>query len=253
MHLHTDISGQGEPLVLIHGLFGSYENLGMIARQLADTFMIINVDLRNHGKSGHLPSMSYQEMARDVLDTLDTLGVEHCYLLGHSMGGKVAMQIALTAQERVKKLILADISPVETAPRHATILKALADLPIADLNDRREAEPILAQSVVEPAVRQFLLKNLLKVDGKLQWRFNLAALIANYSQVLAAPNADGQYLGPVLFIKGGDSDYIQPTHQPIILALFPQAKAKIIQGTGHWLHAEKPAAFAKIVRDFLLS
>lgn len=253
MHLHTDISGQGEPLVLIHGLFGSYENLGMIARQLADSFKIINVDLRNHGKSAHLPTMNYQEMAEDVLETLDALGIESAFVLGHSMGGKVAMQIALTAQHRVKKLILADISPVETAPRHVIILKALADLPIAALTDRREAEPILAQSVEEPAVRQFLLKNLMKVDGRLQWRFNLSALTANYSQILAAPSATGQYLGPVLFIKGGDSDYIQPSHQPIILAMFPQAKAKIIQGTGHWLHAEKPAAFAKIVRDFLLS
>jgi len=233
MHLHTDISGQGEPLVLIHGLFGSYENLGMIARQLADTFQIINVDLRNHGKSAHLPTMTYPEMAVDVLETLDTLGIDSAFILGHSMGGKVAMQI--------------------TAPRHLTILSALADLPILTLTDRREAEPILAQSVAEPAVRQFLLKNLLKVDGKLQWRFNLAALTDNYSQILAAPNGTGQYPGPVLFIKGGDSDYIQSAHQPIILAMFPQAKAKIIQGTGHWLHAEKPAAFAKIVRDFLLS
>lgn len=253
MHLHTDISGQGEPLVLIHGLFGSYENLGMIARQLADTFQIINVDLRNHGKSAHLPTMTYPEMAVDVLETLDTLGIDSAFILGHSMGGKVAMQIALEAPQRVKKLILADISPVATAPRHLTILSALADLPILTLTDRREAEPILAQSVAEPAVRQFLLKNLLKVDGKLQWRFNLAALTDNYSQILAAPNGTGQYPGPVLFIKGGDSDYIQSAHQPIILAMFPQAKAKIIQGTGHWLHAEKPAAFAKIVRDFLLS
>lgn len=253
MHLHTDISGQGEPLVLIHGLFGSYENLGMIARQLADTFQIINVDLRNHGKSAHLPTMNYREMAQDVLETLDGLGVAQAAFLGHSMGGKVAMQIALDAPHRVNKLVLADISPVVTSPRHQTILQALTDLPINSMHDRRDAEPILAQSVTEPAVRQFLLKNLLKVDGRLQWRFNLSALCENYAQILAAPSGSGCFTGPVLFIKGGDSDYILPAHQPIILAMFPQAKAKIIQGTGHWLHAEKPAAFAKIVRDFLLS
>lgn len=253
MHLHTDISGQGDPLVLIHGLFGSYENLGMIARQLADSFQIINVDLRNHGKSAHSASMNYPEMAQDVLETLDSLNISNAFFLGHSMGGKVAMQIALAAPSRVRKLILADISPVVTAPRHQTILQALIDLPIATLSDRREADPILAKTVVEPAVRQFLLKNLMKVDGVLQWRFNLSALLANYANILAAPTGDGPYLGPVLFVKGGDSDYIQAAHQPIIQAMFPQAKAKIIQGTGHWLHAEKPAAFAKIVRDFLLS
>lgn len=253
MHLYTDISGQGAPLVLIHGLFGSYENLGMIARQLADNFQIINVDLRNHGKSGHLSTMTYPQMAEDVLETLDKLDIRSANFLGHSMGGKVAMQIALTAPERVLKLVLADISPVVTAPRHQTILEALAALPIAELSDRREADPLLSNAVPELAVRQFLLKNLLKVDGQLQWRFNLTALMANYPDILSAPIGNGPYIGPVLFVKGGDSDYIQASHQPIIQALFPNAKAKIIQGTGHWLHAEKPAAFAKIVRDFLLS
>ena len=182
MHLHTDISGQGAPLVLIHGLFGSYENLGMIARQLAENFQIINVDLRNHGKSGHLPTMTYPQMAEDVLETLDKLGIGSANFLGHSMGGKVAMQIALTAPARVLKLVLADISPVVTAPRHQTILDALAALPIAELSDRREAEPLLSHAVPELAVRQFLLKNLLKVDGQLQWRFNLTALDGKLSR-----------------------------------------------------------------------
>lgn len=252
MLLHTDISGQGEPLVLIHGLFGSYENLGMIARQLVNDFTIINVDLRNHGKSAHAATMSYPEMAQDVAETLDALGINSASVLGHSMGGKVAMQLALTAPERVTKLVLADISPVETKPRHNAIFDALSQLPIATLSDRREAEQMLVHAIPELGLRQFLLKNLQKVDGQLQWRFNLSALIANYSQILAAPTGSAPYIGPVLFVKGGDSDYIQSSHQPIILQWFPHAKAKVIQGTGHWLHAEKPVAFAKIVRDFLL-
>lgn len=253
MILHTDITGQGEPLVLIHGLFGSYENLGVIARSLQDKFQIINLDLRNHGRSPHSDEMSYPLMAADVLETLDAQGLNQVSVLGHSMGGKVAMQLALMAPERVKKLILADISPVVNEPRHAGILQAMQQINLATLQDRREADQQLSATVTELGVRQFLLKNLVKEGNTFSWRLNLPALVANYPQILAAPQANGPYLGPVLFIKGGDSDYLLPSHQSTIQQLFPHAKAKVIQGTGHWLHAEKPAAFSKIVADFLLS
>ncbi len=253
MILHTDITGQGEPLVLIHGLFGSYENLGVIARALQDKFQIINLDLRNHGRSAHSDQMNYPLMAADVIETLDALGLVQVSVLGHSMGGKVAMQLALQQPERVKKLILADISPVVNEPRHLGILQALQQINLSTLKDRREADQQLSASVKELGVRQFLLKNLLKEADKFQWRLNLPALVANYPAILAAPQAKGPYTGPVLFIKGGDSDYLLPSHQGQIQQLFPQAKAKVIQGTGHWLHAEKPAAFSKIVADFLLS
>jgi len=123
---------------------------------------------------------------------------------------------------------------------------------LAELTDRRQAEQFLLEAVPELGVRQFLLKNLIKYEHQLRWRFNLQGLIENYQEILAAPSAQGTYRNPVLFIKGGNSDYILPEHQPIILSKFPNAKAKIIQGAGHWLHAEKPAAFTKIVRDFLL-
>lgn len=253
MILHTDITGQGEPLVLIHGLFGSYENLGVIARALQDKFQIINLDLRNHGRSAHSSEMSYALMANDVLETLDMLGLSQVSVLGHSMGGKVAMQLALQQPERVKKLILADISPVVNEPRHLGILQALQNINLSTLKDRREADQLLSVAVKELGVRQFLLKNLLKEEDKFLWRLNLPALVANYEAILAAPQAHGPYTGPVLFIKGGDSDYLLASHQSQIQQLFPNARAKVIQGTGHWLHAEKPAAFSKIVADFLLS
>ncbi len=253
MILHTDITGQGEPLVLIHGLFGSYENLGVIARSLQDKFQIINLDLRNHGRSPHSEQMNYPLMAADVLETLDAQGLNQVSVLGHSMGGKVAMQLALQAPERVKKLILADISPVVNEPRHAGILRAMQQIDLTTLQDRREADQQLSATVTELGVRQFLLKNLVKEGNTFSWRLNLPALVANYPEILAAPQAKEPYLGPVLFIKGGDSDYLQPSHQDAIQQLFPHAKAKVIQGTGHWLHAEKPAAFSKIVADFLLS
>ncbi len=253
MILHTDITGQGTPLLLIHGLFGSGENLGMIARLLADRFRVINVDLRNHGRSGHSDDMSYSLMAADLVETMDALGLENAAVLGHSMGGKAAMQLALSYPTRVSKLVLADISPVVSQARHLGILDALNSIDLTTLHDRKDADRQLQQGISDAGTRAFLLKSLQKTEHGFQWRFNLAALTAQYQQVLAAPQATSVYDGPVLFIKGGNSDYLLAEHQPLIQQLFPKARAKIIEGTGHWLHAEKPAAFAKITADFLLS
>ena len=253
MILHTEITGQGQAIVLIHGLFGSYENLGVIARALAGQWQVINLDMRNHGRSDWNDSMSYALMAEDIKDTLDHLGLEQVALLGHSMGGKVSMEFALRYPDRVSKLILADISPVQNRPRHLEILSALDAIDLDTLQSRQQADQQLALSINETGVRQFLLKSLYKEDNQFRWRFNLKALMANYLQLLEAPQSKGPYSGPTLFIKGADSDYLLPEHQPLITALFPQSKAKVIMGTGHWLHAEKPVAFAKIVTDFLLS
>ncbi len=255
MLLHTQLTGQsGQPaVVLIHGLFGSYENLGVIARSLSEQYQVVNVDVRNHGRSGHSADMSYRQMADDLAQTLDALELAKVALLGHSMGGKLAMAFALLHPERVTKLILADIAPVAYPPRHNSIFAGLEAVDLAQLTSRAEADKQLAEYISEAGVRQFLLKSLVKDNDSFYWRFNLAALKANYAALIGEPLVQGQYGGPVLFIKGGDSDYILPEHRPAIMQLFPQAQAKIIQGTGHWLHAEKPAAFTKLVQDFLLS
>lgn len=253
MILHTEITGQGQAIVLIHGLFGSYENLGVIARALAGQWQVVNLDMRNHGRSDWHDSMSYALMAEDVKDTLDHLGLDKVILLGHSMGGKIAMEFALRYPEHVDKLILADISPVQNRPRHHEILSALDGIDLNNLQSRQQADQQLALSINETGVRQFLLKSLYKEDEQFRWRFNIKALIANYPQLLEAPPSKGPYTGPTLFIKGAESDYLLPEHQSLIQQLFPNSKAKIIMGTGHWLHAEKPVAFAKIVTDFLLS
>jgi esterase len=253
MILHTDITGQGTPLLLIHGLFGSGENLGMIARLLADRFRVINIDLRNHGRSGHSDALSYPLMAADLIETMDALGLDTAAVLGHSMGGKAAMQLALSYPDRVSKLVLADISPVVSQARHLGILDALNRIDLATLTDRKDADRQLQSGIGDAGTRAFLLKSLQKTEDGFCWRFNLAALTTQYQQVLAAPQAAAPYYGPVLFIKGGNSDYLLPEHQQQIRALFPNARAKVIEGTGHWLHAEKPAAFAKITADFLLS
>jgi esterase len=257
MLLHTHISGlqdsSKEPVVLIHGLFGSYENLGVIERSLSEQYQVINVDVRNHGRSGHSADMNYQLMAEDLAQTLDSLNVKKAAILGHSMGGKLAMAYAVTYPERVTRLILADIAPVGYPPRHNSIFTGLNSVDLTQIENRTDADKQLAQHVKESGVRQFLLKSLIKEDDTFQWRFNLSALYDNYSALIGNPIDSGSYHGPVLFIKGGDSDYILPEHKATITKVFPAAQAKIIQGTGHWLHAEKPAAFTKLVKDFLLS
>jgi esterase len=257
MLLHTHISGlqdnSKEPVVLIHGLFGSYENLGVIERSLSEQYQVINVDVRNHGRSGHSADMNYQLMAEDLAQTLDSLSVKKAAILGHSMGGKLAMAYAVTYPERVTRLILADIAPVGYPPRHNSIFTGLNSVDLTQIENRTDADKQLAQHVKESGVRQFLLKSLIKEDDTFQWRFNLSALYDNYAALTGNPIDSGSYHGPVLFIKGGDSDYILPEHKATITKVFPAAQAKIIQGTGHWLHAEKPAAFTKLVKDFLLS
>ncbi|MCH8539030.1 MAG: alpha/beta fold hydrolase [Alkalimonas sp.] len=250
MKLHYEQRGSGPYLVLLHGLFGSQDNLAVIARAAEADFTVISMDLRNHGQSPHHDSMSYSQMAADVLSTLPA-DADQFFLLGHSMGGKVAMQLALDNPERVQALIVADIAPVLYDSRHDGIIKAMQSVAIESITQRSEADQQLARSIEEKGVRQFLLKNLQKNDNHFSWRCNLSAIADCYPQVLAAPDSTSSYDKAVLFIKGANSDYILTEHQQPIRQLFPKAQAKIIHGAGHWLHAEKPAAFTKLVLDFL--
>lgn len=253
MRLNYQLNGQGPLVVLIHGLFGSFENLGVIARALQDEFQVLNIDVRNHGRSPQSNDMSYPLLAADLAETLDSLALKPFALLGHSMGGKIAMQYALQNTIKPERLILADIAPVGYPPRHNSIFAGLNSLDLTTLSSRAEADQLLAAFIKEAGVRQFLLKSLDKTETGFRWRFNLDALSTHYQALIGAPVAEGVFDGSTLFIKGGNSDYILAEHRPTILAHFPAAQAKVIEGTGHWLHAEKPAAFNKIVRDFLLS
>ncbi|KKO46737.1 acyl-CoA esterase [Arsukibacterium ikkense] len=253
MFLHTHSTGCGQPLVLLHGLFGSYENLAGIARALADQWQIISIDLPNHGQSPHSDTMDYHSMVADLHSTLDKLGIAQCALLGHSMGGKLAMAFALAYPAKVSALIVADIAPVSYSRRHQQVFAGLNAVTLNAITSRGDADKQMAEHIAEPGVRQFLLKSLEKTEHGFRWKFNLEVLAQCYDELVSAPAADGVYPGPVLFIKGADSDYILPEHRPQIMRYFPAAQAKIINGAGHWLHAEKPAAFVKLVRDFLLS
>ncbi|MDX1491512.1 MAG: alpha/beta fold hydrolase [Pseudohongiellaceae bacterium] len=246
-------SEQGEPLILMHGLFGSYGNLGWQARELAKQFAVVSLDLRNHGGSPHSDQMDYPSMAADVIEYMDDKGLDACHLLGHSMGGKVAMQIALLAPQRVLSLIVADIAPVTyQKSEHEEIFRGLNALDLASLSSRKDAD--LALEAYEPneMVRQFLLTNLVKDKTTgFAWRINLHALEANYDALRAKPVGDTPFVGRVLFIKGADSAYIKEEYRDEILALFPNASVKVIMQTGHWLHAEKPQTFFRIANDFL--
>jgi len=261
VELNHRITGEGKPLILLHGLFGSLENLGGIARRLQDEWQIHALDERNHGSSPHTDTMDYPSMAEDVLAYMDAQGLDKASLLGHSMGGKVAMQVALMAPERVDKVIVADIAPVSYKPRHDAILEGLRSLDLTAVRSRQDADKLLAEFVETPGVRQFLLKNLERVPSEEQttdvpmfrWRLNLPVIDDCYENLAKAPEGDGPFNGPVLFLKGAESAYIQEKHRDQIMRLFPSAELRIIQDTGHWLHAEKADTFAALCRRFLES
>lgn len=244
--------GQGPAVVLIHGLFGSLDNLGLLARPLGEQYRVISLDLRNHGASFHSDEMSYPQQAADVLALLDHLALDKAALIGHSMGGKVAMQVAKLAPHRVSQLVVADMAPVAYPhARHQNVFAGLNATLTRAPQSRSEAEAILAEHIEIAGVRQFLLKSFAKTETGWGWRFNVPALERNYANIMGWPDADARFEGPTLFIKGGESDYMLPAYTETVMAQFPAAKARVIAGTGHWLHAEKPVLFNKLVVDFL--
>lgn len=249
--LNFQQQGSGEHLILIHGLFGSLENLNMVAKVLAKDYRVTSVDVRNHGQSFHENDMGYDSLAQDVVNLLDHLNIEQAFVLGHSMGGKIAIQLALTFPDRVKKLIVADISPVQYPPHHTRIIEGLKAIDLTKVNKRSDADKQLAPFVDNIGVRQFLLRNLVSNNNQYTFKCSLAFIDNCYQQIMEGYQGDDKYDKPTLFIKGGDSDYIQLAHKAIINKILPSSTVKIIQGAGHWLHAEKTTAFNKIISDFL--
>ncbi|MFT6927318.1 MAG: esterase [Psychromonas sp.] len=239
-----------EYIFIIHGLFGSLSNLSGLASELQELHHTISVDLRNHGNSPHDDSMTYHEMAADIFALADHLNIERFSIVGHSMGGKVAMACALLNPLRVNKIVVADIAPVTYPDKHNDVFVGLKTLTREPIKNRKEADLTLSTSITTPEVRQFLLKSLIKRGEHYNLLFNLAALSANYASIRAWPEFNNIFNQEALFIKGEDSDYIRPEYQPDILKYFPKAKAKMIKNTGHWLHAEKPKTFNRLVKAF---
>ncbi len=251
MKLHYHAIGDGYPIILIHGLFGSGDNLDLISRALKDKYKVINVDLRNHGLSPHSDQFTYQQMAQDVLDMIDELSIDHFAVIGHSMGGKVAMSLTELASDRIDHLVVLDISPVAYSEhRHQNVFAGLREVSKHIILNRKEAEQYLALHVQDPGVRQFLLKSLTKTENGYQWRFNVEGLIANYQTIMGWYDIT-PFTGKTLFMKGQDSEYITPDYREAIMRQFPNAKAHLVANTGHWLHAEKPETVNRVIEQFL--
>jgi len=240
----------GRPLLIAHGLFGSARNWSAVARRLADDRQVLAVDMRNHGASGWTDTMSYAEMATDLADVI-AAHADAADVLGHSMGGKAAMALALAEPERVERLIVADIAPVSYGHSQQPYLAAMRDMGLSGLTARSAADARLAEVVDDPGIRAFLLQSLdLKAESP-RWRLNLATLEREMDAILGWPEIEGRFDGPALFLSGGASDYVRPGHRDAIRALFPAARFAKIPGAGHWLHAEKPREFAAAVSAFL--
>ena len=252
MQLHYHRSGQGRPLVILHGLFGTWENLGASVKALAEHWDVIAPDLRNHGRSPHSDEHSYPLMASDLVQLLDSLELESVSILGHSMGGKVAMEFALTYPARVDKLIVVDIAPVQYPPHHSDVFAGIAAIDLQSIKSRSEADQQLSQQVESPGVRAFLLKNLYREEGSFRWRANFTALERQYPHVAAAP-ARGAFSRPTLFVKGAKSNYLLNEYQQAVTERFSNVQLKIINDAGHWPHAEKPETFLRLVTRFLES
>lgn len=241
-------------MVIMHGLFGSLDNWAGIAAQLSDAFSVFLLDLRNHGRSPHVPEISYPAMAGDLLEFLDQQGIFEAHILGHSMGGKVAMQFAGSYPERVSRLVVADIAPKAYPPHHKEIFEALHAIDLDSLESRQQAQQQLEARIPQPSVVQFLLKNLGRDEQqRFRWKFNLDAISRHYGQILGNVSIAHPYEGLTCFIAGEKSNYIQPEDRPVILSHFPAAQIEYLAGAGHWVHADAPEQFTGIVRNFLLS
>jgi len=252
MQLHFQNYGQGQPLIILHGLFGSLDNWHSINQKFGAEFQVFAIDQRNHGRSPHAAQMSYELMAADLKEFVTAQRLRQISLLGHSMGGKTAMTFALNYPDLAEKLIVVDIAPRAYPPYHAEILKALLSLDLSSFTNREEMDLQLAGPIPELTVRRFLLKNVKRApDGAFYWQLNLAGINENYARLNEAIWSARSFKKPALFIRGERSDYIPRQDLQPIRELFPHAEFCEIAGAGHWVHADAPEPFLRKVREFL--
>ena len=250
MELNFRTAGTGQPLIILHGLFGSGDNWVTVTKPLAESYQVFVVDQRNHGRSTHDPIHSYQTMAEDVLEFIDFHKIHKPYIIGHSMGGKTAMQLALNHSDVLEKLIVVDISPRYYTPHHQKVVAGLQAINLPTLTSRDEADKLMAIHLPEIGERQFLLKNLYRLDdGSFAWRMNLKDIVDQIENI-GMENKGSPFVKPTLFLKGEKSNYVLETDQEIISRLFPDSKIQTISGSGHWVQAEKPVEFVAAVKEF---
>lgn len=246
--LRTGSANGRPPLLIVHGLYGSARNWGVIAKRLSDEREVLTVDMRNHGESAHFPTHSYADLAADLAEVIAAHGGQ-ADVVGHSMGGKASMVLALDHPEMVNRLVVADIAPVAYSHTQVHYIHAMRGLDLSAIATRGDADRALKESVPEDGIRAFLLQSL-DVKGK-RWRLNLDTLETEMSKIVGFPEVTGAFTGPTLFLSGAESDYVLPAHREKIKAHFPKARFSRIPGAGHWLHAEKPREFEATLRVFL--
>ena len=243
--------GQGKPIIILHGLFGSSDNWLTQAKLFAPNYKVFSVDQRNHGQSPHSDDFDYSSMVEDLNEFIQDQRISDPVIIGHSMGGKTAMNFALAHPDTISKLVVVDISPKAYNLEHYTIVEGLKAIPIDKLSSRNEADDVLSQHVPEPDVRQFLLKNLQrKSTGGFSWKINLPVIANRLSNVGVDLQFAGQFGKPTLFIRGAKSKYVRDEDWKRITEIFPAAQLQTMD-TGHWVQAEKPQEFAEVVMQWL--
>jgi len=251
---HSTYGSEGAPLIILHGLLGASGNWHTLSKNVfSEAYTVYAVDQRNHGESPHDDQLDYPSMAKDLSEFMDQHGLEQAHILGHSMGGKTAMRFALDRPERVDRLIVVDIAPKAYPPHHLELIDALEALDLSQHDRRQSIDEALAKDVPSWPIRQFLLKNL-SYDSEKEgyvWKNNLPAVRANYEYISGAVDLTNRFKGPTLFVRGENSSYVQSEDIAEIWQGFPKAKIVTVEDAAHWVHAEAPDAFARVVMDFL--
>ncbi len=236
-------------LLIAHGLFGSGRNWRAIAKRLSAEFRVTTIDMRNHADSFWSDEMTYPTMAQDLAEVIEATHVP-AIVMGHSMGGKAAMTLALTRPELVERLIIADIAPVRYTHSHAHLIDAMQAVDMSKIEKRADVGDALSDTVDDPALRAFFLQSVEIKDGRAKWLLNLAALKNSMPQIIGWPDITGSYSGPTLFVAGANSDYVDEKGRAAIKPLFPNARFAKLKDAGHWLHADQPRAFVETLRLF---
>ncbi len=256
MNLNYKTFGQGEPLLILHGMFGTLDNWQTVGKQLAEHFTVYLLDQRNHGRSPHHDEMNYAALSEDLRYFMESHWIFKAHIMGHSMGGKTAMQFALDHPDMTDKLIIVDIAPKRYAGGHESILNAIMALDLSQLTQRQDAENFLTAQLPQepPSTVQFLMKNLSRnKDGAFEWKMNFRAIYNHYQEILenVKPTYHAHFEGDTLFLRGSRSSYILDEDQAAIASLFPQARLETIAHAGHWVHADQPEQLLQAVRQFL--
>ena len=250
--LHSNISGSGEPLLIIHGFLGMGDNWKTLAKRFSNNFKVHLIDQRNHGRSFHSNNFDYETMVEDLVNYINHHHLQKVNLLGHSMGGKTAMLFAVSYPEKINKLLLADIGPKFYPRHHDFIIEALNAVDFSKQKSRKEVEEVLQKYIPEVGIRQFLLKNVYwKTKEQLEFRFNLPSLIDHIDEIGVALPSQSSFEGETIFLRGENSGYIKDDDTVLIKTHFPKASIVTVKNSGHWLHAENPNDFYDYVVSFL--